>query len=75
MMVARLYFGLSAILPCSTFFRWVAEHPFITMDPLSIVSSLLAVMGATESAARGTQRLWNLRRAPETLAALEDEVS
>ena len=45
------------------------------MDPLSLVGSLIAVLGAGGSVASGLQKLSSLRKAPDAILALNNEIS
>jgi len=43
-------------------------------DPLSIIASTIAVIGATGKASKGLEELWSLRRADSGLLQLMNEV-
>jgi hypothetical protein len=44
-------------------------------DPLSISASIVALIGATGTIAKGLRKLASLRNAPDTILALNNEVS
>ncbi len=47
----------------------------ITMDPLSITASTLAIIAGVQQALRGIRKLRSLKNSPEELLALSNEVS
>jgi hypothetical protein len=52
----------------------VEKDGCVTMDPLSITASLIAVLGAVSTTAGVLERLWGLRDAPTRLLSLMNEV-
>ena len=62
------------VLSCCRFHNKPANTD-ITMDPLSIGASILAILGAAATAGRTLEKLCSLRHAPDDLIALINEAS